>query len=163
MTFYVTNQNFVILCLFLLGFALGVLFDAFSVKRIFIRTPQILLVAEDLIFSLLALIFFLITIFITNYGYVRWYEFLSLLCGFLLYKFFISYFVISASVFIIRLILRVAGIILFPFKKLLLLLFKCVRLIYLRLLGILGNYRRKQYSLRRIRGDTRFSQRGFRK
>ena len=162
MTFYVTNQNFVILSLFLFGIALGVLYDAFSVKRIFIRTPQILLVIEDLIFSLLALISFLMIIFITNYGYVRWYEFFSLFCGFFIYKIFLSYFLVKASLFIIRFVIRVIGIVLFPFKNFVLMLFKGVCRIYRCIAELLYSYRIKRYSAKRTKQDCKLSQRGFR-
>lgn len=90
MTFYVTNQNTVVLVLMLLGAVSGLIRDIVKVKRRFVRTGKILEFLEDFICCVILTFVYHITVFVTNYGYVRWYEFAGLILGFALYRMTIS-------------------------------------------------------------------------
>ena len=86
MTFYVTNQNTVFASLLVLGVFLGILFDLFYVPVSICRRIRFFVFLLDFIYCLTCCILFIIVIYITNYGYVRWYEFLSVALGMGIYR-----------------------------------------------------------------------------
>lgn len=115
MTFYVTNQNNVVFSLAIVGVLFGFLWDVFEIKRIFLRTGKILIFFEDLLYFALFTIVFVMTVFVTNYGYIRWYEFMGVLSGFVLYKVFFSKTVVAVISFFIKLAGRIITAVLRPF------------------------------------------------
>lgn len=107
MTFYVTNQNNVVLWLFIIGAIIGVIYDIFKVKREIFGKKLIIYIVDDLLFSLLYTTILVFAIFLTNYGYVRWYEIVAALFGFFLYKVTVSNLFVRAATLIIRFILKI--------------------------------------------------------
>ena len=114
MTFYVTNQNTVVLVLTLLGAVSGVIRDIVKVKRRFARTGKILEFAEDFICCIILTFVYHMAVFVTNYGYVRWYEFACLVVGFALYRITISSLVVKALSFVAGLVQRLVRLIMRP-------------------------------------------------
>ncbi len=166
MTFYVTNQNYVVLILFALGAALAILYDAFAIKRAFIKTNTILLIFDDLLFCFISCIAFLAVIFITNYGYIRWYEIIFTLSGFLLYRLIFSKFIIKITVSVLRVIfnalIKTVVLILTPLKFVISKLFVLFKKICSVLMVRLYQCRIKSKSNRRMKSDKKLSLKGFR-
>ena len=115
MTFYVTDQNTVVIVLLLFGAFCGVLRDIIIAKRRVFHAGVVIAFFEDLIFCILLTAVYHMIVFVTNYGYVRWYEFVSVFAGFLLYR--ISFGKIFGELFyrILLLMKRIIMIILKPF------------------------------------------------
>lgn len=111
MTFYVTNQNTVIGVMLLVGVFAGILYDLFTVKRILLKTPAAMLFFEDILFCLIVCTVFVFSIFITNYGYVRWFECAAFLSGLGIYRFFISQIFVKMLVTVFRFFIRFVKII----------------------------------------------------
>ena len=128
MSFYVTNQNIVVIVLFLFGTVCGLFRDLITVKRYFVRTTSIVAFFEDLLYCLVLTIIYHITVFVTNYGYVRWYEFASLFAGFATYRVTLSKIVLFVFQTVISAIsgfvIKVLGILLRPIYRLLNLMWK---------------------------------------
>ncbi len=165
MTFYVTNQNFVVLTLLVIGLCTGLIYDAFTVKRILLKTPFVLLFFEDVLFCLISCIIFVFAIFITNYGYVRWYEAAAFLSGFALYKLLVSWLIVKVFVTVLRfaakIIRRVFFIVVLPLKFIFVKLFEFARKLLLILRKAAQNSALKRYSKGRIKEEIRRANRGF--
>ena len=127
MTFYVTNQNTVVFVLVLFGIVCGFVRDIITVKRRFIPAGAVLSFFEDLVYCLVFTLLYHITVFVTNYGYVRWYEFASLFAGFLLYRFTLSRAVITLFCAVIAFIIKIFGVLLMPVLRLSKIVYKNAR------------------------------------
>ncbi len=84
--FYPPNQDRVFIVMFFLGLLLGVLYDMFKIKRHIITTKGFLLIIDDILFSTLSIVLFLLAVFIVNNGAFRWFEPFSCLVGFYVYR-----------------------------------------------------------------------------
>ncbi len=166
MTFYVTNQNLVVLYLFALGAILGVLYDAFVIKRVLLKTPAPLLFLEDLLFCLISCTAFMFTVFITNYGYVRWYEIIFALSGFAAYKLVFSYFIVRSAVYVLRLIIKaitfIVGLIVKPIKLIFLSLWRFIIKLIARYKAFRYNRNIINYSRRKMKRECELANKGFR-
>ena len=67
------------------GIAIGIFFDIFRILRRSFKTPDIVTYIEDTIFGIITGIFLIIIIFVLNNGELRFYIFLALLLGNILY------------------------------------------------------------------------------
>lgn len=165
MTFYVTNQNTVIAVMLLVGVFAGILYDLFAVKRLILKTPAVLLFIEDILFCMIVCAVFVLAVFITNYGYVRWYECAAFLLAAGVYRFFVS------QAFVKVLYTSLKFLICFVKKTVLLLIAPLAALgkIFVRnLLKHFAFIREKNrenlvktYSKRRKKREIRHSSRGF--
>lgn len=102
MTFYVTNQNVVVASLLVLGVLLGFLFDIFQVPISFCKRISLFVFLFDVLYCLAGCVVFVIVIYITNYGYVRWYEFLSVALGMWAYRVVFDWHISDLLVFFTR-------------------------------------------------------------
>ncbi|MBR3994354.1 MAG: spore cortex biosynthesis protein YabQ [Clostridia bacterium] len=161
MTFYVTNQNTVVFVLVLFGIFCGFVRDIITVKRRFIRTGAILSFFEDLIYCLIFTVLYHITVFVTNYGYVRWYEFASLFAGFSLYRFTISKAVITVLCALIGFITKIIRILLKPVMTLVKIIYKKATALLCVILRFCYKKRVVAYSKRMCRKHIRLAQGGF--
>lgn len=161
MTFYVTNQNNVVFSLAIVGVLFGVLWDVFEIKRAFLRSGKILIFFEDLLYFALFTIVFVMTVFVTNYGYIRWYEFVGVLCGFAFYKAFFSKTVVAVISFFIRLARRIIGAVLRPFVWLLRRAVKIVCFLYFACCKILNEKKLKKNHLKMKKKYFGLSENGF--
>ena len=88
--FFSPNQEAVFFNMAVLGVLLGLLFDSLSVKRQLICDNFIICLIDDVIFVIVSGIAFLIGVFVTNNGIIRWYEFFCCIFGFAVYKLTLS-------------------------------------------------------------------------
>ena len=96
------HQQYVFLGMLVAGIIAGIVFDAFSVKRMFLGAGYIACFIDDVLFSFIACVIFAAGTFVTNSGVIRWYGVLSFALGFTLYKLTVS----RAVTGFFRLILR---------------------------------------------------------
>ena len=85
----------------LCGIFIGILFDIFRILRKSFKTPDFVTYIEDAIFGIITGIFLIFIIFIFNNGELRFYIFLALLLGNVLYLSTISKYFIKINVKII--------------------------------------------------------------
>ncbi len=161
MTFYVTNQNNVVFSLALVGVLFGVLWDLFEIKRTFLRTGKILIFFEDLLYFALFTVVFVMTVFVTNYGYIRWYEFVGVFSGFAFYKAFFSKTVVAVISFFIRLLGRIIAAVLNPFFWLFRRVGKIICFWYFAVCKILNEKRLKVNHLKMKKKYLGLSEKGF--
>ncbi|MBR5156721.1 MAG: spore cortex biosynthesis protein YabQ [Clostridia bacterium] len=90
MEFSIAQEAYVFLASALCGVFISVIYDVLRVIRLYAKTSYAVTNIEDIIFWFIALIIMFFTVFYTNYGYVRWYEFLGVFLGALLYFLTIS-------------------------------------------------------------------------
>ena len=90
MTFYVTNQNTVVLVLFLFGAFFAFLRDIIRVKRSLISVCTFVEAFEDFLYCVVFAFAYRVTVFVANYGYVRWYEICACAGGFAFYRLVLS-------------------------------------------------------------------------
>ncbi len=126
MTFYVTDQNIVVLILMLSGVLFAFFRDILKVKRHFLKSGKVLTFIEDFLYCAVCGFVFQITVFVTNYGYVRWYEFAGVIFGFGLYR-------ILLEELILKIIISVTGLIAGAVSYILGIVLSPVRFVFLRI------------------------------
>ena len=165
MTFYVTNQNYVVLCLFVIGVVIGVIYDIFKIKREIFGKNVIFYYLDDLLFSFIYTTIFVFAIFLTNYGYVRWYEIVSAFIGFIIYKSTISNIFVKITTEAIRFVLKILkviiGIIFKPIIVILSFVLSLFKKIYLLILGKIEKEKTKINSKKRLKRELILSRKGF--
>ena len=107
------NQAYLFLVFSLTGVAIGVLFDIFRILRKSIKTPNIIIYIEDILFWILAGLLILYNIWYFNDGEIRIYMFLGIIIGLLLYMSTLSNIIIKIFSKILQTIIKVLEI---PFK-----------------------------------------------
>lgn len=102
------------------GILIGILFDLFRILRKSFKTPDAITYIQDIIFGILTGIFLIFILFIFNNGELRFYIFLALTIGLILYLLTISKLFIKISVkFIIvikKIIIKILSVIIYPIK-----------------------------------------------
>ena len=116
----VSSQAYIFLCTVIGGMVVGFVYDIFRVSRKIIKTKNIIVYFEDIIFWLLVSLLTFIVLFISNAGQIRGYAFIGLILGVIIYAFLISYYVVRGLVKGIkifkRIIIKLYKIISFPIK-----------------------------------------------
>lgn len=119
--FYPPDQNRVFLILFLFGFVVGLVYDAFKMKRCLLGCSSLVLFLDDFVFSIVSVIAFLFVVFWSNNGIVRWYEFFFTLLGFYLYLITVSRLLFSSVLNVLNwflsLLLNALRCLLLPIKR----------------------------------------------
>jgi len=100
----VINQANLFLIFAINGAIIGFLFDLFRILRKSFRTSDIITVIEDILFWIITGIIILYSIFIFNNGEIRFYMFIALILGAMLYMLLLSKYIIKISVKIIGII-----------------------------------------------------------
>ena len=98
----INNQAYIFLIFTLDGFIIGLLFDIFRILRKSIKTPNFVTYIEDFIFWILTGLLVLYSMFITNNGEIRFFMFLGICIGIVLYILIISQKFIQINIFIIN-------------------------------------------------------------
>lgn len=119
--FFPPNQQFAFINLFILGVFIGILSDMFTVKRRLFLNNTIVCFFDDIVLVFISGFLFLVCVFITNNGILRWYEFFSCALGLFLYK-------ITVSKVILSLFLRIADALQNIVKRIILFIIKCLKL-----------------------------------
>ena len=116
----VLNQANLFLIFVIDGFITGLLFDTFRILRKSFKTSDIITALEDIMFWIITGIIILYTIFVFNNGEIRFFMFIGIFLGALLYMLLISKYVIKVSVSIIKVVKKVVEfmfkIIIFPMQ-----------------------------------------------
>ncbi len=88
----------------ILGLLIGVIFDIFRILRKTFKTTDIVTYIEDILFWFLTGILTLVFIFKFNNGELRFYIFIGISIGSIIYMLFISNFFIKINVYILNII-----------------------------------------------------------
>lgn len=96
------NQAYLFAVFVINGFLIGLLFDVFRILRKTFKTNDLATYIEDILFWVITGIMTLAFIFYFNNGEIRFYVFLGIILGVLIYILTISKYVISVSVKIIK-------------------------------------------------------------
>ena len=109
---YEFSQEQIFIFFFIIGFVIAILFDIFRVLRKSFKTPDIITCVQDICFLLMSGGLFLLSIFKLNNGEIRFYLFIALFFGILIYSLTIS----KMCVIILTVFVRFCKkIFLFPF------------------------------------------------
>ena len=112
------GQVFIFLGTICGGIIIGFVFDIFRIFRKLTKSSTKSVFIQDIIFFIILPLLIFGTIFYTNDGEARWYEFLGIIIGTILYMLTLSHYVILVSVKVIEVITKIIvfllRIILFP-------------------------------------------------
>ena len=137
------------------GIIIGIFFDIFRIMRKSFKTPDFVTYIEDIIFGILTGIFLIFILFVLNNGELRFYIFLALLLGNIVYLATISKYFIKINVKIIttfkNVIIKAFLIITFPIRKLLLFLRKYVLSLILKPFRILTINTKNVFKTKKIK------------
>ena len=100
----ITNQAFLFLIFIVNGLIIGFLFDFFRILRKSFKTKDFVTYIEDIIFWALTGFIVLYSIFVFNNGEIRFFIFLGIALGVVLYMTVFSSSIIKVSVFVIQVI-----------------------------------------------------------
>ena len=112
----VINQAYLFLIFTINGVLIGLLFDVFRILRRSFKTADIITYLEDILFWILTGLILLYSIFTFSNGEIRFYMFLGIFLGCLLYMLTISKYFIKINVKIILTIKKIISVIIFPIK-----------------------------------------------
>lgn len=113
----VTNQAYLFLIFTINGIIIGLLFDIFRILRRSFKTSDIVTYVQDLLFWVLTGFILLYSIFTFSNGEVRFYMFLGVFLGCLIYMIIFSKYFININVKIIQIIKKIVSIIFSPIKS----------------------------------------------
>lgn len=115
-----TNQAYLFLVFTINGIIIGLLFDIFRILRKSFKTSDIITYLQDILFWILTGLILLYSIFTFSNGEIRFYMFLGVFFGCLIYMLVFSKYFIEINVKIIlifkKIIEKTVSIIIFPFK-----------------------------------------------
>lgn len=112
------NQIYLFSIYMLCGIVIGIGFDIFRVLRKSFRTSDMVTYIEDILFGILTGIFLIIMLFIFNNGQLRFFIFVAIFLGLLLYLLTISKYFIKINVIIFAFIKKLVHMMLYPIQKL---------------------------------------------
>ena len=112
------NQIYLFLIYMLCGIVIGIGFDIFRVLRKSFGTSDMVTYIEDILFGILTGIFLIIMLFIFNNGQLRFFIFVAIFLGLLLYLLTISKYFIKINVIILAFIKKLVHMMLYPIQKL---------------------------------------------
>lgn len=98
-------QSFLIFTI--LGILIGIIFDIFRILRKTFKTADIITYIQDVIFWIITGGLILLSIFIFNNGELRFYLFIGIFIGLVVYMLSLSKYFIKINVFIINLIKKI--------------------------------------------------------
>lgn len=123
----VNSQAYIFLCTVFGGMVVGFIYDLFRVSRKLIKTKNIIVYLEDIIFWLLVSLVIFAILFISNAGQIRGYAIVGIILGIILYAFMISHLVVRGLIrcidFTKRIIVKTYKIIIKPIKFLMKILY----------------------------------------
>ena len=116
----VLNQASLFLIFVVNGVIIGLLFDIFRILRKSFKTSDMITIIEDILFWIITGTIILYSIFVFNNGEIRFFMFIGIFLGAMLYMLLISKYVIKVSVGIITVIKRIVSfivkILIFPIQ-----------------------------------------------
>ena len=99
--FFPPFQERVFIFFFIVGAVLGLAYDLLKVKRRLFFCSNVVLLFDDIIYSLICSVILMISVFVFNNGIVRWFEFVMSGFGFVFYRFTFSRLVLTIMFFVI--------------------------------------------------------------
>ena len=159
----ILNQANLFLIFTINGILIGLLFDIFRILRKSFKTLDIITYTEDLIFWILTGLLLLYSIFTFSNGEVRFYMFLAVFCGCLIYMLLFSKYFININVKIIAIIKKIIktilSIVILPFKIILQLLkkifFKPINFMTINLKKIGNNIQKKSKNIFKLQKNKK--------
>ena len=159
----ILNQANLFLIFTINGILIGLLFDIFRILRKSFKTSDIITYTEDLVFWILTGLLLLYSIFTFSNGEVRFYMFLAVFCGCLIYMLLFSKYFISINVKIIAIIKKIIktilSIVILPFKIILQLLkkifFKPINFMTINLKKIGNNIQKKSKNILKLQKNKK--------
>ncbi len=119
----IINQANLFLIFTINGILIGLLFDIFRILRKSFKTSDIITYCEDLLFWILTGLLLLYSIFTFNAGEIRFYMFLAVFCGCIIYMLLFSKYFIEINVKIIltikKIITTIFSVIILPIETIL--------------------------------------------
>lgn len=103
----IINQGYLFLIFTLDGVIIGLLFDLFRILRKSFKTSNFVTYLEDILFWILTGVLILYSIFTFNNGEIRFFFFLGIVIGIVLYMLLLSNYIINTSVFLIGIIKKI--------------------------------------------------------
>lgn len=158
----VINQAYLFLIFTINGIFIGVLFDIFRVLRRSFKTSDIITYIQDVLFWILTGFILLYSVFTFSNGEIRFYMFLGVFIGSLVYMLMFSKYFININVKIIsifkNIIKKIFSIIIFPIKIIIKfirkLFFKPVKFIILNFTKLEINSKNKLKKLQKKKINT---------
>ncbi len=167
MTFYVTDQNFVVLSLIILGAVFGFLWDVFGVVLHKAGAGYVIKSIAELVLCLVFGFVYQVTVFVTNYGYVRWYEIVGTVSGFLIYRLTLSKTIRKILAAIISIVAGIVGKVLsalmYPLRRIAKKLWQVLRSSFSAVAERLSDKGMQIYSAIAVKKQLKFSKKGFTK
>lgn len=147
----VTNQAYLFLVFTINGIIIGLLFDIFRILRRSFKTSDIVTYLQDILFWVLTGFILLYSIFTFSNGEIRFYMFLGVFFGCLIYMLIFSKYFININVKIILVLKKVIGkilsIIIFPIKAIIKFIkkffFKPINFVTINIKKYKTNYQKK--------------------
>lgn len=100
----ITNQAYLFLIFVINGLLIGFLFDIFRILRISFKTKDFVTYIEDILFWIITGIIVLYSVFVFNNGEIRFFIFLGIIIGIILYMTIFSTYIIKVNVSIIKIL-----------------------------------------------------------
>lgn len=117
----------------LAGIISALLYDIFRISRRIVRACDAVINAEDILFFIIAAFFVFVAAYLKNSGEIRWQSFIGFALGIVLYIIIVRNRLLNFSTIIIKFIVKIIGIVisvlLFPFRLLMKIFRKPVRVI----------------------------------
>ena len=117
----INSQALLFLVFILNGIIIGLIFDFFRILRKSFKTTNIITYIHDILFWILAGISIIFCMYKFSDGEMRFFMFLGIIFGFLLYMLMFSQYIIKLFVFIIKYVKNIIYLamkaIIFPLKK----------------------------------------------
>ncbi len=153
--FFPPHQEIVAITTLIIGVIIGIFYDALVIKRMLLGSGKAVVFIDDMLFMLVSSVVFVMTVFVTNNGVIRWYEFLCCILGFTIYKLTLSKLVLG----LFRLIIKLIKFILKTLLKVAITLVKFILSPVFKILKIIGAllwrlylpYRRKRFLIQHRR------------
>ena len=126
------NNQVLLFCVFIInGLLIGLLFDFFRILRKSFKTSDIITYIEDILFWILTGIILLYSIFTFNNGEIRFYMFLGVILGCIIYMLLFSRYIVNTITKIVlffkKIIIKIVNIIIYPLKMLIKILNKILK------------------------------------
>lgn len=97
----ITNQAYLFLVFVINGLIIGFLFDIFRILRISFKTKDFVTYIQDIIFWIITGFIVLYSVFVFNNGEIRFFIFLGIIIGIILYMTMLSNYIIKVNVEVI--------------------------------------------------------------
>ena len=103
----VNIQALIFLYSFISGALIGLLYDLFRIKRRFIKTSNLIVNIEDIIYWILVVVILLLNAYISNDGEIRGYIIIGTILGVVIYIVALSKVVLTVSDVLIRVVIKI--------------------------------------------------------